>query len=156
MKLVIAAVGTRQPAWVDAGVETYRKRMPRELPLHVVEVKMEPRDSGKPIEALKAAEAVRLRSALPPRCRMLALDERGSELTTRGLTDRLERWTEDGEDVGFLIGGPDGLDESLKEKASECLRISGLTLPHGLVRVMLAEALYRAVSVSRGHPYHRE
>lgn len=156
MKLIIAAVGTRQPAWVDEGVEEYRKRMPRELALHVVEIKADPRGTGKSVETMRAGEAGRLRAVLPDRCRVIALDERGAELSTRGLVDRLRQWMAEGEDVAFVIGGPDGLDDAFQAGAAERLRISGLTLPHGLVRVMLAEALYRAVSVLRGHPYHRE
>ena len=156
MKLLIAAVGMRQPGWVDAGFDEYRKRMPRELPLQLVEVKAEPRSTGKSVEAMKSSEAGRIRAALPERCRVVALDERGGEATTRGLADRLQFWMREGDDVAFVIGGPDGLDDAFKAQASECLRISGLTLPHGLVRIMLAEALYRAVSLMRGHPYHRE
>jgi 23S rRNA (pseudouridine1915-N3)-methyltransferase len=156
VRLLVAAVGHRMPAWVDAGFADYAKRMPRELPLALVAVKAEPRSSGKPVPALLRAEADRLRAALPARCRRIALDEHGGELTTRGLADRLAGWTQAGEDVAFLIGGPDGLDPPLKAEAAESLRLSGLTLPHALVRVILAEALYRAGSLLRGHPYHRE
>ena len=87
---------------------------------------------------------------------MIALDEHGTELTTTKLAQRLERWMGEGGDTAFLIGGPDGLDTTLKREATEQLRLSGLTLPHAMVRVMLAESLYRAASVIRGHPYHRE
>lgn len=156
MKLVIAAVGNRMPGWVDSAFAEYAKRMPRDLPIELVAVKPEPRTSGKPVPALMAAEAGRLRAVLPARCRRVALDERGTEITTRALAERLEGWMRDGDDVAFLIGGPDGLDARLKADTVESLRLSGLTLPHGLVRVMLAEALYRAASLLRGHPYHRE
>lgn len=154
--MTLAAVGARMPAWVDAGFAEYAKRMPREMPLELVEIRPEPRSSGKTVGAMKAAEAVRLRAALPPRCRRVALDERGRELTTRALADRMEQWQSSGEDVAFLIGGPDGLDPGLKEDAHEMLRLSALTLPHGLARVILAEALYRAASLLKGHPYHRD
>ncbi|MCK9284835.1 MAG: 23S rRNA (pseudouridine(1915)-N(3))-methyltransferase RlmH [Rhodocyclaceae bacterium] len=156
MRLLIAAVGTRMPGWVDEGYAEFAKRMPRELPLELFEVKAEPRAEGKTPAAMMAAEAVRLRAALPPRCRSVVLDERGTELTTRGLAERLQKWMAEGCDVAFLVGGPDGLDPQLKDAAAERLRLSGLTLPHALVRVVLAEALYRAASVIRGHPYHRE
>ncbi|MDP2809366.1 MAG: 23S rRNA (pseudouridine(1915)-N(3))-methyltransferase RlmH [Rhodocyclaceae bacterium] len=156
MKLIIAAVGTRIPAWVGAGFSEYAKRMPREMPMELLEIRAEPRTSGKPVEAMMAAEAGRLRAALPPRCRRVALDRRGRELTTCALADRMEKWQAMGEDVAFLIGGPDGLDPGLKEEAHEMLRLSALTLPHGLARVALAEALYRASSLLKGHPYHRE
>lgn len=156
MKLLIAAVGNRMPGWVDTAYAEYAKRMPREMPLALVAVKAEPRTSGKPVEALMAAEAERLRAALPTRCRRVALDERGGDLSTKALADRLAAWSRDGNDVAFLVGGPDGLDATLKSEAQESLRLSSLTLPHGLVRVMLAEAIYRASSLLKGHPYHRE
>lgn len=156
MKLVIAAVGQRMPQWVDSAFTDYAKRMPRDLPIELVAVKPEPRTSGKSVPLLMSAEAERLRAALPSRCRRVALDERGAEITTRGLAEKLEGWMREGDDVAFLIGGPDGLDARLKADATESLRLSGLTLPHGLVRVMLAEALYRAASLLKGHPYHRE
>ncbi|HEX5393455.1 MAG TPA: 23S rRNA (pseudouridine(1915)-N(3))-methyltransferase RlmH [Rhodocyclaceae bacterium] len=156
MKLYIAAVGHRMPSWVNEGFAEFAKRMPRELPIELLEVKAEPRAEGKPVDAMMAAEATRLRAALPARCRLIALDERGAELTTKNLADRIQRWMSEGDDVAFLVGGPDGLDPKLKSEAAEMVRLSGLTLPHALVRPLLAEALYRAVSVIRGHPYHRE
>jgi len=156
MKLIIAAVGTRMPDWVDAGYAGFAKRMPREMPLELIEVKVEPRTSGKPLAALLAAEAARLRAVLPARCRLVALDERGIDLSTRALAEKLEKWQGGGADVAFIIGGPDGLDPALKQEAAEALRLSSLTLPHALVRVLLAEALYRASSLQKGHPYHRE
>jgi len=155
MKLLIAAVGTRMPAWVEQAYADFAKRMPREMPLELLEVKAEPRTTGKPATALLAAEAMRLRAVLPARCRRVALDERGSDLTTRDLALRLEKWLASGDDVAILIGGPDGLDAGLKQEAAETLRLSSLTLPHALVRVLLAEALYRASSILKGHPYHR-
>lgn len=152
----MAAVGTRLPNWMNAGFAEYAKRMPRELPLELVEIKPEPRTTGKTAEAMMAAEARRIEAALPTRCRRVALDERGENLDSHALADRLGRWQEGGDDVAFLIGGPDGLDPALKQDAHECLRLSALTLPHGLARVMLAEALYRVHSLRLGHPYHRD
>lgn len=156
MKLLIAAVGTRMPGWVAEGYAEYAKRMPREMPLTLIEVKPEPRTSGKPAAALMAAEAERLRAALPARCRRVVLDERGADLTTRALADRLTAWAREGDDVAFVVGGPDGLDATFKQEADEAIRLSSLTLPHGMVRVILAEAIYRAASLAKGHPYHRE
>ena len=144
------------PGWVDEGYAEYAKRMPREMPMTLVEVKPEPRSSGKPAAALMAAEAERLRAALPTRCRRVVLDERGADLTTRALADRLTAWAREGDDVAFVIGGPDGLDPGFKNQADESMRLSSLTLPHGLARVILAEAVYRAASLAKGHPYHRE
>lgn len=156
MKLIVAAVGTRMPDWVDAGFAEYAKRMPREMPLQLIEVKPEPRSGGKPVAAMTKAEAERLRAALPARSRRVVLDERGADVTTRALAERLARWAGDGDDVVFVIGGPDGLDAEIKEQADELMRLSSLTLPHGMARVVLAEALYRAASLMKGHPYHRE
>lgn len=156
MKLLAVAVGTRMPAWADAAFAEFARRMPRELPLELKEVKAEPRNGGKPVEALLAAEAGRIRAALPARSRLVALDERGADLTTRELAERLRRWMETGDDVALVIGGPDGLAPDLKSAAAEALRLSSLTLPHALARVVLAEALYRAASLLGGHPYHRE
>ena len=156
MRLFIVAVGTRVPAWVAQGYAEFAKRMPRELPLELVEVKAEPRSSGKPLPALLAAEAARLRAALPVRSRLVLLDEHGADVTTTALAARLQAWAGCGEDVALVIGGPDGVDPDLKRQAQEALRLSSLTLPHALVRLLLAEALYRASSVNRGHPYHRQ
>lgn len=156
MKLVVAAVGHRMPTWVDDGFAEYAKRMPREAPLELLAVKAEPRNSGKPVEALMAAEAERLRAALPDQCRRVVLDEHGEDITTDKLAKRLAAWAREGDNVAFVIGGPDGLDPGFKKSAHETLRLSSLTLPHGMVRVILAEALYRASSLLRGHPYHRE
>ncbi len=144
------------PGWVDEAYAEFARRMPREMPMDLIEVKAEPRTSGKPSVALMAAEAARLRAALPGRCRKVILDERGSDLTTQALARRLEAWLGGGEDVAIVIGGPDGLDAAFKQEADEMLRLSSLTLPHALVRVLLAEALYRAASLLKGHPYHRE
>lgn len=143
------------PGWVDEAYAEFAKRMPREMSMELLEVKAEPRTTGKPPAALMAAEAARLRASLPARCRRVALDEQGSDLTTVELAQRLEKWLSGGEDVALLIGGPDGLDLALKQEAAETLRLSSLTLPHALVRVLLAEALYRAASILKGHPYHR-
>jgi len=156
VKLLVAAVGTRMPAWVDAGFEDYARRMPREWSLTLREIKPEPRTSGKPAAALMAAEADRLRAALPARCHLIALDEHGRDMSTQDLAEGLAHWSGAGEDVVFLVGGPDGLDPRLKNDARAMMRLSSLTLPHALVRVILAEALYRAASVLKGHPYHRE
>jgi 23S rRNA (pseudouridine1915-N3)-methyltransferase len=156
VKLLVVAVGTRLPDWMDAGFAEYAKRMPRELPLELVEIKPEPRTTGKPVDAMMAAEAKRIEAALPARCRRIALDERGDAPDTRALTQKLDQWLDGGDDVAFLIGGPDGLDPALKQGAHERLRLSSLTLPHGLARVVLAEALYRAHSLRSGHPYHRD
>lgn len=155
MKLVIAAVGQRQPAWADAAYDDFAKRFSADLRLELKAVKAEPR-GGKSAEQLMAAEARRLDEAIPKGARRVLLDERGTRLTTVDLARRLEFWLGDGRDVAFFIGGPDGLDPALKASADESLRLSDLTLPHAFVRIILAEALYRAWSLRNGHPYHRE
>ncbi|HSW06378.1 23S rRNA (pseudouridine(1915)-N(3))-methyltransferase RlmH [Aquabacterium sp.] len=156
MRLVLAAIGQRQPAWADAAYEDFAKRFPPELRLELKAVKAEPRSTGKTAAQMMAAEAERLEAACPKGARRVVLDERGNRLTTAQLAERLQFWRGDGRDVVLLIGGPDGLDPTLKASADEALRLSDLTLPHAFVRVLLAETLYRAWSLSTGHPYHRE
>jgi 23S rRNA (pseudouridine1915-N3)-methyltransferase len=129
--------------------------MPRELPVNVTEIKPEVRGS-KTREQLLAAEKGRIRDALQPGSRIVVLDEKGDDLTTLKLAKRLEAWMQDGRDVALLIGGADGLDEEFKQLADDKLRLSSLTLPHGMARLLLCEQLYRAVSVLKNHPYHRE
>ena len=155
MRLVVAAIGQRQPAWADAAWEDFAKRCPADCRLELKALKAEPRP-GKTAAQCMAAEAQRLEAALPKGARRVILDERGSRLTTAQLAVRLQFWRGDGRDVALLIGGPDGLDPALKATADETLRLSDLTLPHAFARVLLAEALYRAWSVVAGHPYHRE
>lgn len=156
MKIVVLAVGTRMPSWVSEGYREYAKRMPPGTALQLVEIKPETRNSGKTVAQMLAAEAQRIRAALPKGGRVIALDERGKDFTTCGLAVQLETWMQERGALVFLIGGADGLDASLKSAAAMQLRLSGMTLPHGLARVLLAEQLYRALSIIGGHPYHRE
>ena len=155
MRLVVAAIGQRQPAWADAAWDDFAKRFPADCRLELKALKAEP-TPGKTAAQCMAAEAQRLEAALPKGARRVILDERGSRLTTAQLAERLQFWRGDGRDVALLIGGPDGLDPALKASADETLRLSDLTLPHAFARVLLAEALYRAWSLMQGHPYHRE
>ena len=155
MRLGILAVGHKRPDWVAKGCTEYIKRMPRELPLSVVEIKPEPRGS-KTREQLLAAEKTRLQAALSGFNRIVVLDERGTDLTTVKLAQRLEDWMREGGDTAFIIGGADGIDEELKQRADSMIRLSSLTLPHAMARLVLCEQLYRAVSVVKNHPYHRE
>ena len=155
MRLGILAVGHKLPDWVAAGCAEYVKRMPRELPMSVVEIKPEPRGT-KSREQLLAAEKTRLLAALQGFARIVVLDERGADLTTLKLAHRLEEWMREGGDTAFVIGGADGIDETLKARADDTIRLSSLTLPHAMARLILCEQLYRAVSVVKNHPYHRE
>lgn len=156
MKLWVVAVGQRMPAWADTAWTDFAKRFPPDLRLELKEVKAHPRSGGATAEQCTAAEATRLEAAVPKGCRRVILDERGERLDTLALAQRLRTWLPQGRDVALLIGGPDGLHPGLKASADDTWRLSDLTLPHAFVRVMLAEALYRAWTVTVGHPYHRE
>lgn len=155
MQLVIAAVGHKMPAWIEAGFSEYTKRMPAECRIVLKEIKPIDRAGGKTAETVMAAERTRIEAAIPKGSRVIALDERGRDYTTMQLSTQLTQWQQDGRDVTFLIGGADGLDPGLKQSADQLMRISSLTLPHGMVRVLLAEQLYRAWSITQNHPYHR-
>ena len=156
MKLLVIAVGTRMPSWVLEGYREYAKRMPPGTGLELIEIKPEARTMGKTVAQMLAAEAVRIRAALPKGARVVALDEHGKNMSTCGLAVQLEAWQQERGPLVFLIGGADGLDAALKKGAAMQLRLSDMTLPHGLARVLLAEQLYRALSIIGGHPYHRE
>lgn len=155
MKFFILAVGNKMPDWIDAGYYEYAKRMPRELAIHLIEIKPEKRTAGMQTEQALTIECQRIYSVLPARCQIVALDERGSQWTTLQLAETITKWTNEGVDVAFVIGSADGLHEKIKQAAHQVIALSKLTLPHGLVRVMLAEQLYRAVSIIKNHPYHR-
>ncbi|ARP86138.1 23S rRNA (pseudouridine(1915)-N(3))-methyltransferase RlmH [Bordetella genomosp. 9] len=155
MKLLVVAVGTRMPAWVESGWDDYAKRLPPDCALALREIKPEPRTSGKTPAQMMAAEARRIEAALPAGVLRVALDERGRDLTTAALARTLEQWRGLGRDVAFLVGGPDGLDEALKGSCDASIRLSSLTLPHPMVRILLAEQLYRAWAILTNHPYHR-
>lgn len=155
MRLRIVALGQRMPSWVADAVADYAKRLPRETSFELVELKPAARDRGRTVAQMLAEESRAIGMACTG-ATVVALDERGAAWTTRELADRLARWREDGRDVAFVIGSADGLDASVKAGASAVVALSAMTLPHGLVRVVLAEQLYRAASLLAGHPYHRE
>lgn len=154
MRITVVAVGQRQPRWVDEAVADFRARFPSDFAVTVKDVKPEPR-SRQPVERLLAAEAERLRAAIPAGSLVVALDERGKEWTTLQLAEAMRGWRDASETVAFAIGGPDGLDAGFKRDARVLLRLSSLTLPHALARVVLLEQLYRVWSILAGHPYHR-
>ncbi|MFM1906627.1 MAG: rRNA ((1915)-N(3))-methyltransferase RlmH [Pseudomonadota bacterium] len=155
MKLLIVAVGQRVPDWAQAAWDDYAKRFPHELKVELKAVKTEPRGS-KTLETLYAAERSRIEAAIPKGSRIVVLDERGTNVTTLALADKLKSWQLGGDDVALVIGGPDGLDPAFRQAAHERIRLSDLTLPHAFARVLLIEQLYRAWSVNANHPYHRE
>lgn len=156
MKLIIVSVGHKMPDWITAGFNEYAKRMPREALISLLEIKPEPRTTGKTRMQIMEAEAQRILAALPQNCLCIALDERGIQPTTKQLSAQMQDWMREGRDVAFIIGGADGLHESVKQAAQQLLALSVLTLPHAFVRVLLAEQLYRAHSLIHNHPYHRE
>ena len=155
MRLWVVAVGLRVPDWAKTAWDDYAKRFPPELRVELKTVKTEPRAS-RTLEALLQAERARIESAIPKGCRVVALDERGAALTTVALAGKLTQWQREGDDVALVIGGPDGLDPAFRAAAHERVRLSDLTLPHAMVRVLLVEQLYRAWSINANHPYHRE
>ena len=155
MKLLIVAVALRVPDWAQTAWDDYAKRFPHELKVELRAVKTEPRGS-KTIDTLYAAERARIEAAIPKGSRIVALDERGTALTTAALAGKLKQWQLQSDDVALVIGGPDGLDPAFKHAAHERIRLSDLTLPHAFARVLLIEQLYRAWSINAGHPYHRE
>ncbi|MBK7719629.1 MAG: 23S rRNA (pseudouridine(1915)-N(3))-methyltransferase RlmH [Simplicispira sp.] len=155
MRLLIVAVGQRVPDWASSAYDDYAKRFPPEIKVELKAVKTEPRGS-KTLETLVAAERERIAAAIPKGMRVVVLDERGTSLSTKALAERLTGWQLSGDDVALVIGGPDGLEPAFRQAAHERIRLSDLTLPHAMVRVLLIEQLYRAWSVNAGHPYHRE
>jgi 23S rRNA (pseudouridine1915-N3)-methyltransferase len=155
MRLRIVALGHRMPAWVEAGVADYAKRLPRDWQFEVVELRPAPRDRGRTVAQLLAAEADAIAQATRG-ATVVALDERGAPWTTRRLADHVARWRDDDADVAFVVGSADGLAPAVKQAAAARVALSAMTLPHGLVRVLLAEQVYRAWSLLAGHPYHRD
>ena len=155
MRLTIVAVGLKMPDWAQTAYDDYAKRFPPEIKVELKAVKTEPRAS-KTLNTLLLAEKLRIEAAIPRGTHIVALDERGTNVTTVALAERLKAWQLLGDDVAIVIGGPDGLEPDFKKAAHERLRLSDLTLPHALVRVLLVEQLYRAWSITINHPYHRE
>jgi 23S rRNA (pseudouridine1915-N3)-methyltransferase len=155
VKIRIVALGHRMPGWVNAAFDDYAQRLPREFALDLLELKPEPRERAKTIAKALAAEAARIVAATKGYV-VVALDERGEAWTTSQLAEKLRRWRDDASPVAFVIGSADGLAGAVKRDADALMALSALTLPHGLARIVLAEQIYRAASLLRGHPYHRE
>ena len=156
MKLKLLAAGTRMPAWVREGFDTYAARLPRECRLVLTEIPLGARGKGKDPARAMADESRRMLGAVGPGDEVVALEVKGRPLDTPGLARRLEGWLQGGRDVSLLIGGPDGLHPDCRERAGLQWSLSPLTLPHALVRILVAEQLYRAWSILHNHPYHRE
>lgn len=156
MRMIVIAVGHRMPAWVQSGVGEYVRRLPRESRLDSIEVRPVRRSSSVSVERAMALEESRIEAITPAGCHRVVLDERGVEVTSAGLARRLEGWLGAGQDIAFVIGGADGFTERFRRSADLLLALSRMTLPHGLARLLLAEQLYRAISILHNHPYHRE
>jgi 23S rRNA (pseudouridine1915-N3)-methyltransferase len=155
MKIYLLAIGTRMPAWVIQGYEDYARRLPSECALQLVEIPAGRRTKGRDMLRTLQDEGERMLKTIPKSCRMLALDERGVSWNTQQLSVKLGAWMGDGADLALLVGGPDGLSKDILARADGHWSLSPLTLPHPLVRVVVAEQLYRAWSLLRNHPYHR-
>ena len=156
MQLLVAAVGQRMPAWVQQGWAEYAGRFPRGLSLELREIPLARRGRNAAIDTLRETEGRALLAAVPAGHRIVALDECGDQWTTVELARRLELWMREERGVCFLVGGPDGLTDDCRKAARDLWGLSRLTLPHAMVRVLLAEQLYRAWTVTQNHPYHRE
>ncbi|TAK85249.1 MAG: 23S rRNA (pseudouridine(1915)-N(3))-methyltransferase RlmH [Aquabacterium sp.] len=154
MKLTVVAIGQRLPAWAEEACADYLKRFPPDWKVELKALKAESRES-KPVPAVMAAEAARIDTAIGAGCRRIVLDERGARLSSAELAQRFQVWQMDGRPLAFVIGGADGLDPAFKAGADEAIRLSDLTLPHALARVLLLEQVYRAWSLLHNHPYHR-
>lgn len=156
MKITLIAVGHRMPDWVTSAWDDYAKRLPNDCAIELKEIKAEPRTTGKTTAQMMAAEAKRIQAAIPPHNTVIVLDERGKDLSTKKLAEMLDDWMSNQQDITLVIGGPDGIDADFKNSISQKIRLSSLTLPHPMVRVVLIEQIYRAWSILNNHPYHRE
>jgi len=156
MRIHVLAVGTRMPAWVTEGVDTYLRRLPRHIACEFREIPAAQRSSGSTPDTIKSKEADALLKAARTADYTVALDERGSSCTSTQLAGHLQNWLDNYSQVALLVGGADGLDERCRQAADQVLSLSALTLPHPLVRVILAEQIYRAWTLLQGHPYHRD
>lgn len=154
MKISLVTIGQKLPDWANVACEDYLKRFPPDWRVEVKALKAEPRE-GKPVPVIMQLEAARMEAAIERGTRRVILDERGTRLTSVALAERTEAWLNDGRDVALVIGGADGIDPAFKQTADEAIRLSDMTLPHALARVLLLEQLYRAWSLRHNHPYHR-
>lgn len=155
MDFTVAAVGTRMPAWVQEAWTEYARRFPRGISLKLKEITMAKRARNADVAALRKAEGDALLAAVPAGHRIVALDERGKQWSTGELAQQLENWMREEHGVCFLVGGPDGLSAACRERAQNTWALGRLTLPHPMVRAILAEQLYRAWTITQNHPYHR-
>jgi len=156
MKIFLIAVGKKMPEWINTGYAEFSKRMPPELQINLIEVTPSIRNKTTPIEKNIREEGERIQSAIPANSKLIVLDEKGKNFGSIELSKKIEDWLPMGQDIVLVIGGADGVDPAIKQQANEKWSLSSFTLPHALVRVVVAEQLYRAWSILQGHPYHRE
>ena len=155
MKIHLIAIGTKMPAWITQGYQDYAQRMPRECQLLLKEIPAEKRTKNSDVQKIKVKEAEKLLDAIPSNCLIIALDVKGRSWSTEKLADNLQNWMMSGRDIALLVGGPEGLTDNVRQRADQLWSLSSLTFPHPLVRLILAEQLYRAWSITANHPYHR-
>lgn len=155
MRIYLIAVGTRPPTWVTAGFHEYANRLPRECAPHLIEIPAAKRSPRVDLHRIRRAEGERMLAAIPTGARVIALEVNGQSWSTAQLAQQLAHWLRDGRDVALLVGGPDGLDVACRQRADSAWSLSPLTFPHTLVRILVAEQLYRAWSLLHHHPYHR-
>lgn len=155
MKVLLTAVGTKMPAWVNNGVQEYQKRLPKEFSIEIKEIPLAHRGKTTSVQQTKEKETEKLLATVKEKQNVIALDSRGKQWTTEQLAAQIEKWRMDGRDLNFLVGGPDGLSEECIQRADAVWSLSALTLPHPLVRIVIVEQLYRAWSLLNNHPYHK-
>lgn len=151
----LVVIGDRMPAWVEDGVNQYRKRVRGRMAFDVIEVAAIKRGKNADLKRIQAGEDERLIAAVPAGCRIIALDREGSSISTRQMAEKLDQWLQDGGKVALMVGGPEGLSSGLISRADEKWSLSALTFAHPVVRVMVAEQIYRCYSILEGLPYHR-
>lgn len=156
MQIDLIAVGKRMPAWIETAVKEYSKRLPKNIQFKIIEITPAIRGKNNNAENYKQKEQENIEAALSPKSIIIALDERGKTISSQQLADQLQTWNDEQQHIIIIIGGADGLSDGIKKKANQMWSLSKMTLPHGLVRVMLVEQIYRAWTITQNHPYHRE
>jgi 23S rRNA (pseudouridine1915-N3)-methyltransferase len=156
MQIDLIAVGKRMPDWIESGIKEYKKRLPKHIHFNIIEITPAIRSKSNSTDNVKQKEEEKILAAIKPDSTIIALDEHGRLISSQSLADQLQNWIDDQQNISLIIGGADGLSKTIKEKAHHTWSLSKMTLPHGLVRAMLVEQLYRAWTITQNHPYHRE
>lgn len=156
MQIDLIAVGKKMPTWIESGFKEYAKRLPKNINFKLIEITPATRSKNNNADNYKQKEQEKIEAVLSPKSIIIALDERGKSINSQQLANQLQSWNDDNQHISLIIGGADGLNEPLKKKANQLWSLSAMTLPHGLVRVMIAEQIYRAWTITQNHPYHRE